>query len=383
MQKSDGVRVLLVTNGLFPGGAETFVVDLAEALSALGAVVGLACVWAHPEDRVSADFVARLAAAEVGVYDLGHRDGRARVKLLWSYLRALRAFNPDVISAHCLYPELLVWWGARVWPHRARRVRTVQNIEYTDHGDPTRLWYKLARGFHKTLAGSDDMAQSHNEKCPNLPAAQVILDGRDLAHFAVWSGRRDEARRQLDLDAQTSVLCTVGRLVWRKNHELLLRSLALLRNRLADRAWLALICGRGELEAHLRGMGEELGLTDHVRFLGAVPDVAVPLAASDVFVMTPHYEGLGLAAVEAHATGLPVVATRVPGLRWVVDHGETGLLVASEPEAIADALSTLLTGRERAAEMGRRGQTVALARHDMGRCARTYLDVFSDLLNRA
>jgi glycosyltransferase involved in cell wall biosynthesis len=375
------VRVLLVSNGLYPGGAETFVVDLAEAMSQLGPKVALACLWTPDNDPVGRDFLHRLESAGVEVFDLGKRPGEPAPLLVWRYLQAVRRFRPDVINAHCLYPELLVWWASRVWPFGPKRVRTIQNIEYTDHGDPSRLWYRLARGFHRTLAGSEDMAQSHAEKCPDMPPATVILDGRDLTHFREWSLRRGEAREILGLRTEARVLCTVGRLVWRKNHHLLLHSLAGLRDRLPNEDWVCLICGRGELADDLQQLSQELGLDGKARFLGAVPDVAVPLAASDVFVMTPHYEGLGLAAVEAHAVGLPVVATNVPGLRWVVTHGETGLLVAPEPAAVTEVLAELLRDPERARGMGRRGQAVALARHDMRKCAEQYVRAFEELID--
>ncbi len=118
-------------------------------------------------------------------------------------------------------------------------------------------------------------------------------------------------------DSQRFTLVHAGRLVPEKNHELLLRlTLELRRRDPSTQLWLI---GDGPMRAELERRVEALGLEDAVRIWGARRDIADLLAAGDVFVFPSHSEGLGLAAVEAQAAGLPVLAAaHLPGeIEWL------------------------------------------------------------------
>ena len=96
-------------------------------------------------------------------------------------------------------------------------------------------------------------------------------------------------------------------------------------------------------------------------------EIAGLMQAADIYVQSSLVEGLGLGVVEAMASGLPVIASRVGGLPEVVLHGETGLLVPpSDAPALADALR-LLTNANCRAEMGSAGRVRAQTRFDTAR----------------
>lgn len=103
------------------------------------------------------------------------------------------------------------------------------------------------------------------------------------------------------------------------------------------------------MDADLRLLAEraeQLGLTDQVLFHGAQPREKLPLYynAVDVCAVPSRYESFGLVAVEAMASGTPIVATRVGGLRFTIDDGVSGVLIPpSEPNALAEALHQVLT----------------------------------------
>jgi glycosyltransferase involved in cell wall biosynthesis len=103
----------------------------------------------------------------------------------------------------------------------------------------------------------------------------------------------------------------------------------------------------------------ELGLGGTVSLLGAWPpdDVADFVEALDVAVLSSHFEGMPLAAMEFMAAGKPVVATAVGGLPDLIGDGVHGLLVPpGDPEALAEALASLLHDPDRRAAMGRAGR---------------------------
>src|SRR6185295_18030000 len=103
------------------------------------------------------------------------------------------------------------------------------------------------------------------------------------------------------------------------------------------------LVGDGPLRGELRQFAAERGIADHVHFLGERHDVHELIPAFDVFALVSISEGLSNTTMEAMASGIPVVATHVGGADELVIDGSTGRLVPpSNPQALVDALQTLL-----------------------------------------
>lgn len=157
------------------------------------------------------------------------------------------------------------------------------------------------------------------------------------------------------------VLLTVGRVVPRKGHETVLRAVADLVSGGFDLTYL--IAGTGPHRPALEGLVSELGVEEHVEFLGYVPEdeLSSVYQAADVFVMPNRdaggdIEGFGLVFVEAWFHGLPVVAGDAHGPPQVVREGEDGFVVdPGDHEAIVDRMQDLSDNalRERLGKNGR------------------------------
>jgi glycosyltransferase involved in cell wall biosynthesis len=141
------------------------------------------------------------------------------------------------------------------------------------------------------------------------------------------------------------------------------------------------IAGDGPARAGLEAQAEKLNLGAHVRFLGARTDRPELLAAADALVLPSRREGLGVAALEAMAAGLPVVATRVGGLAEAVVDGRTGLLV--EPEdarALAAAIGTLVEDRSLAKRLGAAGPGRIRETYHVDTMVAAYEELYHELL---
>jgi L-malate glycosyltransferase len=126
---------------------------------------------------------------------------------------------------------------------------------------------------------------------------------------------------------------------------------------------LLLLSGEGPERPHIEALVTELGLAGRVRFVGTATRLVELLPLADLFVLPSETESFGLAALEALASGVPVVASAVGGLPEVVRDGETGLLVPPEdPAALARAIESLLTDEPRRVTMARCAREDALAR---------------------
>lgn len=169
-------------------------------------------------------------------------------------------------------------------------------------------------------------------------------------------GRAGEA-----VAADPPTFLTVSRLAAAyKGHDVLLQALPAVLARVPDAQWV--VIGDGPLRAALEERARAAGLSDSVRFLGAVPDAERDrwLERADVFAMPSRLpggrlagEGFGIAYMEAAARGTPALAGDVGGAVDAVVHGETGVRVdPADAAAVADALATLLSDRELARRLG-------------------------------
>lgn len=178
------------------------------------------------------------------------------------------------------------------------------------------------------------------------------------------------------------LIIQVGRLVPEKGAAVLIRALPSLLQRHRVRA---LICGAGSYREELIHLAQRLGLADRVQFPGWLPDGQVQhlYRLADVAVVPSLYEPFGIVALEAMATGAPLVVSDVGGLGEIVAHGKTGLKVApGNPEALAEAIATLLSSRRTARRLAAAARREAAERYGWASIAqataRLYREVQQD-----
>lgn len=197
---------------------------------------------------------------------------------------------------------------------------------------------------------------------PGLDDSYSVLNAIDAERWA----RVDEhtaaaTREELGVAADAPLILTVCRLFEEKGVRRLIHAVDAVREQHPD----VQLCiagtdpsGVGTHIALLRKTVSELGLDEHVRFLGRRTDVAELMAAADVFAMPSFHEPFGLVFAEAMASGLPVVALDNGGTTEVVEHGTHGLLShTDDAAALADNLGRLLGQPSEREAMGRSGRT--------------------------
>jgi len=144
-----------------------------------------------------------------------------------------------------------------------------------------------------------------------------------------------------------------------------------------------LMVGSGSMREELEVLVADLGLGTRVFFTGAIPHKDVPrtLAKMDIFAMPSIHDAFGVAALEAQAMGVPVVATRVEGIPEVVENEMTGILV--EPrnvEQLSQAITKLIENPELRSEMGRRGREYVLAHYQWEQNASEIEEIYVDVV---
>ena len=218
----------------------------------------------------------------------------------------------------------------------------------------------------------------------------LIPSGVDCDRFKPPSeAAHDEARAALGFTGNQFVIGTVGMLEPRKGHRTLVEAIARMEANSANSETLCcLIAGGGSLQAALADQISALETSGQVapgviQILGVCEDPYPILAALDLFVMPSLAEGLGVAALEAMACGLPVVASAVGGLRDLVADGTTGLLVpSSDPVALAEAISKLASEPNLRAAMGAAGRARVADHFSLEAMAQRTLTLYRDCLAR-
>jgi glycosyltransferase involved in cell wall biosynthesis len=172
----------------------------------------------------------------------------------------------------------------------------------------------------------------------------------------------EDARAILDFEKR---ILYVGKLIYYKGIEYLLMAFS----RLKDMRTCLIIVGDGEARGMLLRLADALGISKRVVFLGWIPDAALLSVYSlvDVVVLpsVSRREAFGIVLLEAMASGKPVVATSIPGVCDVVDHGKTGYLVPPrDPIAMAKAIEHILKDAATAKRMGDEGRAIATRRYD-------------------
>ncbi|MBW4420225.1 MAG: glycosyltransferase family 4 protein [Myxacorys californica WJT36-NPBG1] len=152
-------------------------------------------------------------------------------------------------------------------------------------------------------------------------------------------------------------LLYVGRLAVVKGLPILLESLAKLKSAHADLA--LTVVGDGPDRVQLEQMTQELGLSEHVRFVGyqSQSEVRQHMQQTDIFVMSSFAEGVPVVLMEAMAAGVPVIATRIAGVGELVEDGVSGYLVPpGDTESLGDRIEALMTDTEARSRFGKAGR---------------------------
>ena len=290
----------------------------------------------------------------------------AQVRAFVSLVALLRRERPDLVHGHMPISGFL----ARL----AARAAGVPKVAYTCHGflfNQPAPWPRRAASFlMEWIAGrfTDIFLTVSEEEAGDARrlgiarGAVAVGNGRDPALFHPDTTGRTRIRASLNVAADRVVIVAVSRLVRHKGYPELL---AAMRDVAGAELWIVgarLQTDRGEdlgpalAEAEARG---------NVRLLGYRTDIAVILAAADIFALPSHFEGLPMSVIEAMLAGLPVVATAIRGPREQVVDGVTGLLVPPATAApLAAALNRLVADRDLRSAMGAAGRARALARYD-------------------
>jgi glycosyltransferase involved in cell wall biosynthesis len=273
--------------------------------------------------------------------------------------RVLEQERPDVVLAFSEGPTLAAITTCMLVRTSVSVVAVAQNRPLAAHRGVYRVLYGLiARLAYKRASSIVSLSEGVAEEFEDLYRLErnsvVVIPNPVDTRFVSESSREplDESVSEL---GDVPILLTVGRLEAQKNHALLLRAFARVRDEVEAQL---LIAGTGRLKGELERLAADLGVRTDVRFLGWVNNPFSLMKRATVFVLSSNFEGLGNVILEALACGCPVISTDCPfGPADILAKSEAGILVPVGDEgALAKALLDLLRDSDMRRQLSERGR---------------------------
>jgi glycosyltransferase involved in cell wall biosynthesis len=377
------MKVLHLINRPQMRGAEMFAVRVASRLQERGVENALCSLY---EANGRNDY---FDTGDLPIYELNVRTTlfdrifRIDPKVAFKLRRVLREFEPDIVIGHGA--DNLKYTSLAGYLHKG--ITTVyKNIGTASFWANTRgrVWFNRfwLRGIDCTVSVSEITRQDFVEHYSFEDTRSIYIPNAiQIEDFDRFSGPavRQEVRDEIGVSDDDIVVCMVGSLSRGKGQDTLIRSISRLRAK--GHPVKLTIVGNGPERENLVRMANEEGVSDRVTFLGLRKDVPRVLAGMDIFALASLSEGMPGVLIEAGMAGLPSVAFDVGGVKEVLNHESTGLMLPSgDFEGFVDALSGLCNRPERRAELGEQARAWCRSRFNIDSVARQYQELFERLL---
>lgn len=270
----------------------------------------------------------------------------------------------DVITAHSCHKA-----GLKIFQEPGNR----------GVADALRLYVEkknfAGRRFKKVIAVSQGVKRELEVEYNVSPKDIAVLpNGVDLQRFSPanrWK-YRDSYRQALGWHGSDVVAVFVANEFERKGLGILLDALVMVHD-------LKLLVVGGDEPAPYRQILQRMKLEERVVFTGATNKMEAVYAAGDLFVLPTLYEAFSLATLEAAASGLPIIATKVNGTEELIDQGKNGLFIARDPDDVSCALRLLVSDANLRSAMGASARLTA-ERYDWETITQRTLDLYKELM---
>lgn len=291
----------------------------------------------------------------------------------------------DLIHCHTPAASML----ARLAARKSSKQGTV--VMYTCHGfhfhnaSPKKNWllyYPIEKWLSRycdylVTINREDFNRAKTFYCPNVRYIPSV--GVDLTRIRNTTIDMDKYKTSLGIPADAILLLSIGEMIQRKNHEVIIRAVAKIKDE-QPKLYYA-IAGKGPQKEHLDSLATDLGISDRVKFLGFRKDIPELCHAANISAFPSKIEGLGLAGVEAMAAGVPLVSSNVHGILDYVKDGVTGYAVSPDDvDGFAEAISKLAGSVEQRERM-KEACIKATEPFDLPNALKTMWDIYREALN--
>ncbi|UKN01233.1 glycosyltransferase family 4 protein [Paracrocinitomix mangrovi] len=345
------MKVLTVQNIEGVAGSEKYFLALLPALIKKGVDCAVYCVYKEKNIAGAEQFFKLLEENNIPYFKLKVKS-YGSIKIPRSINKLYKSKNYDIIHTHLIYAD---FWGAIVKQYLNKKAVVISTkhgyhedtyVKFCNQAEklPINLYYRLFKYTHKKLdrsyACSYGLVDFYERgKLISKGSMDVIQHGFDYPEIPSFD--------QSNYRFSKNQIIIVGRLIERKGHHFALEIMPEIIEAIPDVQ--LIILGDGELRQNLEGQTNQLGISEHVQFLGFKSEVEKYLSASDVALFPSYSEGLPLVIFEAFNAKVPVVTFDAIGCNELVKHEQTGLLASAfSKEELKEYVLRIFNNKEEA-----------------------------------
>jgi glycosyltransferase involved in cell wall biosynthesis len=346
-QTANNKRIAIFLPGLYEGGAERVMLNLASGMVNLGYKVDLVLV------QVEGAFVDKIPD-EVRVVELNkkHRSTLRTILSLPSFVRYLKQEQPKALLSGLNYANIIAVW-AKLFARVPLRLSITEHNTFSSEkkGFPPLFRWVLYSLMKFSYQMADEIIAVSEGVADDLVKELGFERGkvRVIYNPIITPELQEKIKQPLHDDWYTTknvpIILAMGRLTRQKGFDILIRAFAELKKQRSVRL---IILGEGEDRNNLQNLCKELNVDQDVRLPGFISNPYPHLANASLFVLSSRWEGLPTVLVEALYCGIPIVATDCPsGPREILKNGLYGQLVpVDDAESLTRAMFTTLDGEK-------------------------------------
>jgi len=234
----------------------------------------------------------------------------------------------------------------------------------------------IENGSKKIIAVSEGVKKEILEYY-NVPEEKIIVipNGVDLEEFKPYPEKREKIRKKYGIKENEIVLMFSGYEFRRKGLEYIIKALPLVKGEVKF-----LVVGKDDPN-YYKKLASKLGVSNKIIFTGFVPDISEYYAASDIFIFPTAYEAFSLATLEAVASGLPILATKVNGTEELIIDGYNGFFIKRDLKDIANKINILIEDENLRKQMSKNARKTA-KKYSWDEVAKKTMEVYEEVAKR-
>lgn len=361
------------SNGLF--GAERWILALARYCDRNEVEHSIITIKDSPAARI--DLVDK--AEEMGFHtDLVEARGPYDPGTIIRTAALIRQHNIDILHTHGYKSDIIGYLAAKL--ARVPVISTPHGSELSGNRK-LNMYHKIGdyfiRKMDKVVPVSEGLRDEYLNKGVQPEKIKLIMNGVDI--MDVEEKRLDEQFSALKNEKNLKLVGYVGQLIERKGLPNLIKAMKTITKSIKVKL---VLIGEGSAENALKKMVELEGLSGVVDFLGFRSDRLEIMKCFDVFVLPSYIEGLPRVIMEAMAAKVPVIASDIPGVREIIHHNKTGILVKTDsPDQLAYRIAELINNPQIADEIRRNAYENVRTYHSAERMSQEYTELYRNILN--
>jgi glycosyltransferase involved in cell wall biosynthesis len=370
------LKILMLSTSLGLGGGDKEVIAIASNLIGRGHEVKM--ISMVPPGIMGLEAHSR----GIDVSSLNMSPGFPNPRVIPKLISSIRKWQPDIFHSHMVHANLLARL-VRVFTGVPVQISTAQNIDESEGQAWREIAYKATDFLCDLTTNVSKIGVERYIKDGLISKGKAIFipNSVDINKFYPNKDLRKLTRIELGLEDRFTWLA-VGRFYPQKDYDTMIEGFSSALKKYPHA--LLMIAGEGILQPEIENKVKTLGIEANVKFLGPRRDIPALMNAADAHLMSSSYEGMPLVLLEAAATGLPVVATDVGGVKETVLSGKSGILVPPQnPEALANAIFKLMEiPHGERLEMGKIGREYAIANYSTDEVVTKWEKLYLELLNK-